>query len=72
MKTTNAKPAGRNKTVAAAKAPRVRKTSVSRPEPSEDQIRMKAQELYNERISSGVWGTAEDDWHRAEQILREI
>jgi hypothetical protein len=40
-------------------------------EPSEDEIRAKASEIYYERMSRGEHGTAEGDWLEAEAILRE-
>lgn len=39
-------------------------------QPTEDEIRMKAEEIYHERIARGEFGTAEDDWHKAEVILK--
>ena len=37
--------------------------------PSEEQIREKAQEIYNQRMIRGEYGTEQDDWQRAEEIL---
>jgi hypothetical protein len=50
----------------------VKTRKVSSPELilSEDEIRIKAQAIYNERISKGVQGTAEDDWLKAERLLK--
>jgi hypothetical protein len=39
--------------------------------PTEEQIKQKAQEIYNQRIVSGEFGTALDDWYKAERILTE-
>jgi hypothetical protein len=39
--------------------------------PGEDEIRIKAQQIYNERILSGENGTAEDDWLKAERLLKD-
>jgi hypothetical protein len=39
--------------------------------PGEDEIRAKAQELYNDRIFRGESGTAEGDWLKAEKLLRK-
>jgi hypothetical protein len=58
------------RTVTPARSTRSRKKPGSLNGPTEDQIRIKAQEIYNDRISSGVWGTPEDDWHKAEELLR--
>ena len=30
----------------------------------------KAEEIYHERIARGEYGTAQDDWHKAEQLLK--
>jgi hypothetical protein len=46
------------------------RTKAAKNSPGENDIRAKAQELYFDRISRGENGTPEDDWLRAEQILR--
>lgn len=38
--------------------------------PSEEEIREKAKEIYLQRINRGENGTAIDDWHKAEELLR--
>jgi hypothetical protein len=38
--------------------------------PGEHEIRAKAKEIYLERIASGKHGTAEDDWLKAEELLK--
>jgi hypothetical protein len=38
--------------------------------PTEDDIRAKAKDIYNERIIRGQHGTADEDWHEAERLLR--
>ncbi|MCU0361765.1 MAG: hypothetical protein MUE32_00265 [Bacteroidales bacterium] len=73
MKTAKAKTTVTVKKAAPASATvKTRKVSAKKGEPTEEQIRLKAQEIYNERISSGVWGTADDDWHKAETVLRGL
>ncbi len=73
MKTNKAKTAGTvAKKATTSKTVKARKASSGKAEPTEDQIRLKAEELYYERISSGVWGTADDDWQKAEKILRDL
>ncbi|MBN2861970.1 MAG: DUF2934 domain-containing protein [Bacteroidales bacterium] len=37
---------------------------------TEEKIRKKAQEIYNQRAKSGEQGNALDDWYKAEKILR--
>lgn len=62
--------AGRTKKTAVAstttKSTRVKSARIM---PSEEEIRMKAQEIYNKRISRGQHGTPEDDWLNAERLL---
>jgi hypothetical protein len=38
--------------------------------PGVDEIRLKAQEIYNDRLVRGEQGTAEDDWLKAEKLLK--
>jgi len=38
--------------------------------PSENEIRIKAQEIYNSRLISGLQGSAESDWLQAEKLLK--
>lgn len=39
--------------------------------PTEEQIRQKAEEIYNERLVRSEYGTALDDWQKAEQLLSQ-
>ncbi|MCX6329191.1 MAG: DUF2934 domain-containing protein [Bacteroidia bacterium] len=39
--------------------------------PSEEEIRKKAYEIYHQRIDHGKHGTALDDWHKAERLLKD-
>jgi hypothetical protein len=43
----------------------VKKTAVKKNSPSEDQIRQKAYEIYNQRIARGEYGSEMDDWSKA-------
>lgn len=38
--------------------------------PTEEQIRDKAREIYHERLKRGEYGTAQDDWQKAEELLK--
>jgi hypothetical protein len=58
------------KTTDSGKPGRGRKVSAPKPKPTEEEIRKKAEEIYHERIARGEYGTAEDDWHKAEKILK--
>jgi len=37
--------------------------------PSQEEIRKKAYEIYNQRINQGKFGTESDDWSEAEKLL---
>jgi len=63
MKTSKGKVSG--------KPSKIRSVSPGKSVPSEDEIREKAQEIYYERIARGEYGTAEGDWHVAEELLRD-
>ena len=39
-------------------------------QPTEEQIREKAKEVYHERLKRGEYGTALDDWNTAEKLLK--
>ena len=58
------------KPVATAAAVRKPKKTTSKSIPDENEIRIKAQEIYHERIFRGEQGTAEDDWLKAERLLK--
>jgi hypothetical protein len=71
MKTTKPKTISKpKKTATTAKTPAKKKDSPAKHVPTEDEIREKAMEIFYERISRGEHGTAESDWHEAEEILR--
>jgi hypothetical protein len=48
-----------------------KKITGSKSAPSEDDIREKAMEIYQQRNDRGEQGTAEDDWLEAEMFLRD-
>jgi len=52
-----------------SKAGRPRKALSINSLPSEDEIRKKAEEIYQKRISKGISGTPEEDWLKAEALL---
>jgi hypothetical protein len=69
MKTSKEKTPGKpKKTSAPGKTVKSKKVA-SKSEPSDEEIREKAREIYYERISRGEHGTAESDWHEAKEIL---
>ena len=39
-------------------------------EPGKEEIRIKAKEIYLERLARNEQGTSEDDWHKAERLLK--
>ena len=57
------------KKVAEKKAP-VAKTTKAKPAITEDDIRKKAEEIYNARIASGKVGNSDTDWLEAEKALK--
>ncbi len=59
------------KTSASGEDSKSKKVTAGKSEPGEEEIRIKAREIYFERISRGESGTAEDDWREAEELLRE-
>lgn len=73
---SKAKAPAKKTTARAGKAPTATTASkAGRPRvkvvlPTEDEIRLKAQEIYSERMARGLAGSAEDDWLKAEQLLR--
>jgi hypothetical protein len=71
MKTSKAKTISKpKKSVTTAKTTVKKKAASAKYIPSDDEIREKAREIYYERISRGEHGTAESDWHEAEELLR--
>ena len=70
MKTSKEKTPGKpKKTPVAVKTVKSRKVTTVKAEPTEEEIREKAREIYYERISRGEHGTPESDWHEAKEIL---
>lgn len=55
----------------AATASKPKKVTASKVEPDEEAVRRKALEIYNERMSRGESGTAEEDWDRAQKALKK-
>ena len=71
MKTTKAKTAVKPKKTADKGKPVMKKKVASvKNQPSEDEIREKAREIYYERVSRGEHGTPEGDWREAEELLK--
>lgn len=70
MKTSKEKSVSKpKKTTGIVKAKKSSKVATLRSGPGEEEIRVKAKEIYNERVSRGEHGTAEQDWLKAEQLL---
>ena len=71
MKTSKTKAISKpKKTSDAGKEVKIRKVAARKSEPAEDEIRKKAEEIYHQRIARGEHGTALDDWHTAEKLLK--
>jgi hypothetical protein len=71
MKTSKAKTISKpKKTATTAKTTGKKKAAPAKHVVTEEEIREKAMEIFYERISRGEHGTAESDWHEAEEILK--
>jgi len=77
MATKKVTPAAAKETVkkttekpAAAKTAKTTKTTAAKPAITEEDIRKKAEEIYNARMTSGEAGTQENDWLNAEKALK--
>jgi len=57
------------KPVTTVKSGTAKKITAAKSLPGENEIRIKAQEIFNERIFKGEHGTAEADWLKAEKLL---
>lgn len=68
-KTTSKTPGKGKKSTTAAVTGKVVKAAKPKLAQGEDQIRVKALEIYNERVIRGEHGTAESDWLKAEKLL---
>ena len=70
MTTLNSKAKGKSrKTSDAGKAVKTKNVTTGKSSPTEEEIRKKAKEIYQERIERGEHGTAVDDWIKAEQLF---
>ena len=49
-----------------------KKTKITKRRPTEEEIRDKAMEIYQQRINRGEHGTAENDWLKAEESLKDL
>ena len=71
MKTSKAKTISKpEKTSKVGKEVKSKRVTTSKSLPNEEEIRKKANEIYQQRIARGEHGTAIDDWHKAEELLR--
>jgi hypothetical protein len=66
--TSKAKATPKSKTAAKPKA--ASKVKAQSKTPTLEEIRKKAEEIYLDRISRGEPGSAEDDWLKAEEVLK--
>jgi hypothetical protein len=69
--TTKSKLAGKTgKTSGTGNELKNKSNSSGKIQPTEEQIRDKAREIYHERLKRGEYGTAHDDWTTAEKLLK--
>jgi len=70
MKTTKEKATSKPKKASVAvKEVKSKRVTAIKSGPSEEEVREKAKEIYNERVARGVHGTAEEDWLKAENFF---
>jgi hypothetical protein len=71
MKTTKPQATSKQKkTSETGSEGRSKKVTTSKPSSIEEEIRDKAMEIYKERMARGEQGTSEDDWLKAEKLLK--
>jgi hypothetical protein len=71
MKTSKGKaPSKPKKTSETSKAVINKKVAATKSGPSEEEIREKAKEIYQQRIDRGENGTELNDWLKAEELLK--
>jgi hypothetical protein len=76
-KTTSGKPAtakattSRTRATTASRKSTVKKTAPKKQEFTDEQIAMKAYEIYQARMARGEHGHSDDDWHMAVKALRK-
>jgi len=71
MKTTKVQANSKQKkTSETGKAVVSKKITTSSKGPSEEEIRIKAKEIYHERMIRGIHGTSIDDWNKATELLK--
>jgi len=70
MKTSKAKAVSKPKKLSkSGETVKNKKVKTSKSHPNEEEIREKAMEIYLQRIECEEYGTAEDDWLKAEGLL---
>jgi hypothetical protein len=69
-RTVKTEAAPKAKKPVAAKAGTAKKPTTAKAALLEEAIRKKAEEIYHARVAKGEHGSAEDDWHMAEKILK--
>ena len=68
---STAKTTGKAKrTTASSKSVKVKPVKAGTQVPADDDIRVKAQEIYNNRLTRGEHATAEEDWLKAERQIK--
>lgn len=71
MKTSKVKTISRPKKASEARnVGKSQKVTINKSGPSEEETREKANDNYHERIARREHGTADDDWFKAEKLLR--
>ncbi len=69
--TTSKKTTAKTRSSAAGKKPAVKKADANKKEFTDQEIAMKAYEIYQARLARGEQGHSDDDWHMAIKELRK-
>jgi hypothetical protein len=62
---------GKTRTTTTSRKPAARKAATKKQEFTDEQIAMKAYEIYQARMARGEHGHSDDDWHMAVKELRK-
>ena len=70
QKTAKSKVAAKPAKASVNNEEKVKKVDPGKSAPTEEQIREKAKEIYHQRLLRGEYGTAQEDWIKAEKLLK--
>jgi hypothetical protein len=70
QKTAKSKVATKPAKASGSNEVKVKQVDTVKSAPTEEQIREKAKEIYHQRLLRGEYGTAQEDWIKAEKLLK--